>query len=674
MTVWGRGIGLAIAVAATACLNDPAAPAAYRLEVRPDTIRFAALQDTAHPLVLERRATAPPTPLFIGTYHILDTTVATASPAGLIISRSPGATRLVVRSPHGASDTAVVLVTQAVAELRSLRDTVTLAALDAVESVGVVALDSLGSAIEGATLQYRIVDTAVATVTETGEVRARANGTTALIVSQGDQSASVVVRVAQRVSGIATAADTIRFTALGQTVADPAVPVDSLGHPVSGTPGHLSVVDTSVLTVNGLSIRSKRTGMTHVQLDVGGWHSDQVAIVEQAPARIVAAFTDGTTMRSVAQDSSLGLICEVVDANGFALPVTPAVAASGVGHWTGSSCSNLRLHTSGFDTLHVTYDSVATAIPVVLAVRPIVGPVVPLQVDQLPPNTFAWSPTARLNSQGQIELYFAGYSEVPDSDGDQRADLYRLVSADGQHFSYDGVALARDPNGCGLDGSGIENVSIVQRSDGPGWRMFYAGGSLGCYGWQVLSATSTDERNWTKESGVRIGNGGPVPPTAPGYVPWPAGEGMVTDQLPDGTWRMTVGTYEPVTPPEDKFQITEWRSTDQLTWSYLRTLLSTRDLPPEGQRSAYSPTLAEIAPGLWRMIFTADDRNQPGGRSRLWSAVSTDRVHWQLEGEILGAPGLEYFYSTLVGDRLFSIQAPQGDVGTTLVGMTLEQP
>lgn len=149
---------------------------------------------------------------------------------------------------------------------------------------------------------------------------------------------------------------------------------------------------------------------------------------------------------------------------------------------------------------------------------------------------------------------------------------------------------------------------------------------------------------------------------------------MVTDQRPDGSWRMTVGTYEPLTPPEDRFQITEWRSADQLSWTYVRSLVTTRQLPLEGQRSAYSPTLAEIAPGLWRMIFTADDRNQPDGRSRVWSAVSSDRVTWQLEGQILGAPGVEYFYSALVGDRLYTLQAAQGMAGTTLVGLTVGQP
>ena len=149
---------------------------------------------------------------------------------------------------------------------------------------------------------------------------------------------------------------------------------------------------------------------------------------------------------------------------------------------------------------------------------------------------------------------------------------------------------------------------------------------------------------------------------------------MVTDQLPDGTWRMIVSTYEPLMPPEDKFQITEWRSPDQLNWSYLRSLLTTRQLPPEGQRSAYSPTIREVVPGLWRMIFTADDRHQPGGRSRLWSAVSVDQVHWQLEGEILGEPGLEYFYSALVDDRLFTLRSPQGAFAPTLVGVTVQMP
>jgi hypothetical protein len=189
--------------------------------------------------------------------------------------------------------------------------------------------------------------------------------------------------------------------------------------------------------------------------------------------------------------------------------------------------------------------------------------------------------------------------------------------------------------------------------------MLYAGGSFTCYGWQVFSAVSSDERTWTKEPGVRISNGLPLSQPL-GTVPWPAGEGMVVDQLVSGEWRMIVSTYEPLQPSENKFQITEWRSLDQLSWTYVRTVFSTRQLPAEGQRSVYSPTIREVVPGLWRMIVTADNSNVPGGRSRLWSAVSTDEVNWQLEGDLIGAEGNDYLYSSLVDNQLVFLHQVTG--------------
>src|ERR1051325_2265740 len=52
----------------------------------------------------------------------------------------------------------------------------------------------------------------------------------------------------------------------------------------------------------------------------------------------------------------------------------------------------------------------------------------------------------------------------------------------------------------------------------------------------------------------RLGAGGgtaaPFRRQRPAPPPGRGGEGIVPDQLPDGTWRMTVGTYEPLTPPE----------------------------------------------------------------------------------------------------------------------------
>jgi len=129
---------------------------------------------------------------------------------------------------------------------------------------------------------------------------------------------------------------------------------------------------------------------------------------------------------------------------------------------------------------------------------------------------------------------------------------------------------------------------------------------------------------------------------------------MVVDQMSTGEWRMLVGGYRRTT--ENKFQIVEWRSADQLSWTYVGTVLTTNQLPAAGQRSAYSPTIREFAPGLFRMLFTADDLNTPGGRSRIWSAVSTNQTQWQLEGEIMGLVGTDLFYSSLIEDRLVFIR------------------
>ena len=187
--------------------------------------------------------------------------------------------------------------------------------------------------------------------------------------------------------------------------------------------------------------------------------------------------------------------------------------------------------------------------------------------------------------------------------------------------------------------------------------MLYAAGSNKCYGWQVFSAVSADGRHWTKEGGVRLGNGG----TGTAWPPWPVGEGMWVDRLPNGEWRMIVGTFEHITPAEtNKWQIAEWRSPDQLTWTYMGTVLTTRDMPAGWQGSVYSPAVRQVAPGLWRMLFSADGRGTPGSRSAVWSAVTTDLEHWQIEGEVLGSSTSNLYYSALIDDQVVFVRAYNG--------------
>lgn len=72
-------------------------------------------------------------------------------------------------------------------------------------------------------------------------------------------------------------------------------------------------------------------------------------------------------------------------------------------------------------------------------------------------------------------------------------------------------------------------------------------------------------------------------------------------------------------------------------------------------------------------MFTADDRGRSGARSRLWSAVSTDGVNWQLEGELAGGPGTNLYYSSLADDQLVFLRGDDGDV-LRLAMATVEMP
>jgi hypothetical protein len=304
--------------------------------------------------------------------------------------------------------------------------------------------------------------------------------------------------------------------------------------------------------------------------------------------------------------------------------------------------------------------TVVTTVPVVIAVAPIVSSPLGefITIDSFPSEgSLPWAPSARLNGQGQLEVYFAVYSTRPDSTGHTRADMHRAVSSDGVHFTYAGRTLTHASDICDQQGQGLENMIILPRQDAPGWRMLYAAGSNVCWGWQVFSAVSSDEVTWTKEPGVRLSNGQTLPLFPP---PWPVGEGLTSYRDVSGRWHLIVGTEDHVQPAVDQWQIGEWTSMDQLNWSYSGTVLTTGQMPPDGAGHVYSPTVGQVSAGLWRMVFTADNRPTPGHRSKLWSAVSTDRVHWQVEGVLLGSDNSNLFYPSLVNERLVFLRSDDG--------------
>ena len=446
----------------------------------------------------------------------------------------------------------------------------------------------------------------------------------------------------------------LHFPVIGDTVTLKVTGTDRDGRSVP--PGRLVFIsrDPAVARVDSEGrVESSGDGATHIIVEAGGLADSVLVSVAQARDSLVVTVLAGGSIVSIVGDTPFPLSCRAFDASGTRLALVNSLS-SRTGTVSGSTCESLTADNSGHDTLDITAGAYQVSLPIVVAVRPVLlsDPSIPLEVDSLPSGIIPWAPTLVKASSGDLHLYFAGYRDAAGHLGGRRGDLHRLVSADGAHFQYDGIVLRRDDFPCSPRGTGIENVAIVPRSDDAGWRMFYAAGGDECGGWQVFSAVSDDEETWTAEPGIRIPNGS--------NPRRPAGEGMQIDLLPSGTWRMLVGSYERVTPPEDRFQITEWTSPDQLSWSYGGAVLTTRQVGPAAARSVYSPTVTDIAPGLQRMFFTGDNLDLPGGASRIYSAVSVDGAQWQVEGVVLGGGKVDYFYSSFADSVLVFIRSVSG--------------
>lgn len=550
-----------------------------------------------------------------------------------------------------------------VSHLRIANDTPAVLRLGDTLAIVANAIDPFGNVFPASAITVSLSDSVIGTALASLVIGGPRRGRATIGITSNGITAVLPLHVTQFVAGITPSTDTLVFSSLGAEHPLAYTVRDDRGRVVEDTTVAASVADTSVAQLTGGFVRAVRTGVTQLDLALGPASASVVVRVQPEPAAIAARLGVSTPIVSVPLDGLVPLVCEVRDRNGNLIDTLAQVVATGSGRWTGDNCENIRGQRSGFDTLSVRLGQLEVSVPVALAIRPVASSVTGdfMQLDSLPAGRAPWAPTARRNSRGEIEVYVAAFPLVFTNQNENRADLHRLVSTDGAAFRYDGVVLRSDDDVCALQGSGIENVSIAPRVDGPGWRMFYAAGSYPCYGWQVFSAVSTDELTWVKESGVRLTNGGTLPPAAPIYPPWPVGEGMITEQLPSGEWRMLVGGYEQIQPFEDRFQVVEWRSPDQLNWTYVGPVLTTRDMPPEAQGTIYSPTIREFAPGMWRMLFSGDDRFKSGWRGRIWSAVSTDKHAWQVEGEVMGSPETRLWYASLVDDLLVLIRQDIGE-------------
>jgi len=515
--------------------------------------------------------------------------------------------------------------------------------------VALSGVDRYGNPIDSVSATLAPADTSVVTVGPNGQIVGHRRGVSQVAVASGTASDTIIVKVVQVVSEIRIGVDSIRFDALGDVQQISATLIDDSGLQIVDSLPAMDLSSAPILSrePGSLRFRSTANGTGQILLKAGEITKSVPVQVRQQPTSVSIASSSAGDIQVARLNDAVGIHCDAVDRNGFAVPPSLVPLDSKHGLLAPSDCSQLAASRSGIDTVRWSGHGDSAAVEVALAVRatPISPRGLPL-VANIPSDqgNQQWAPTAMIAPDGTTELYYAAYLSSP-GDTLPRADLHRLISTDGgQTFLSDGIAMAHDPASCDPDGWGIEDIAIAERADAPGYRLFYSSGST-CLGWRVRSAVSTDRRSWVKEDGTRIGD-----PTA--AVAYSSGEGMTVMRHPQDGWRMWVGTYV----PNEGFAIEDWHSPDQINWTRHAVIYSPASFPTGPMYAVYSPSVVQIGPSMWRMYFCADDRNKPNGRSRLYSAVSRDLENWRFEGEFLSQPDLSFWYATVAGDELYFIR------------------
>jgi len=493
-------------------------------------------------------------------------------------------------------------------------------------------------------------------------VRAVANGVGSIQATMDSSHGAVTVNVVQRSAKVLTTPSQLNFSSLGSSQSLRLVVVDSGGTPLSdqGSILPVGISDTTVAKVTAPTVvQAVGNGTSVYSFSAAGLQSNVVIVVRQVGVALqVSGIASDTILRPSLGDS-LKFQCISVDSNGHLVP--PALIAVGAVNGTvaGNTCASLRAVHSGVDTLLFNAGGATQRV----ALRSALVPTVSSRTGQFVNITGGtlgdpWAPSADLAPDGTIELYLGDYV-LDTGTARNRSSLVRLLSTDGVNFTWDTTMVGYDTVDVYTDdGRGVENTVVFPDAHGNGWRMLYSGGGDST-GWQVYGATSPDRRHWTK-AGVVIGNGYPNPVR-------PSGEGMVVDQLPDGSWRLVMGSFPPSPNPLTQWAVTVWKSTDQVTWTYETTWISPQNLPPVGVRAAYSPSVRQIGPSMWRVLFTADQLNGApnpslvnNGQSGVWSAVSSDLVNWTVEGLLVGATNTNLYYTALAGNRLYFVRTDLG--------------
>jgi hypothetical protein len=229
--------------------------------------------------------------------------------------------------PDTDNDVASVVITSSARTFTAVNDSARMAA---------EARNASGQSIPRATITWFSLETDVASVDQTGMVKAKANGTARIVASASGKADTVNVTVTQTVARVVLSPQADTINAIGDTVAFTALVTDANDVPVANPTIVWSSTSPATLSVAGGKVVSLATGSGMVIATVGGI-ADTVTVLSR---QIAATLTVSPSPLAIDVGQSRQLTATAADSNGVAIP------ASAMG-WTSASPATASVSGSG---------------------------------------------------------------------------------------------------------------------------------------------------------------------------------------------------------------------------------------------------------------------------------------------------------------------------------------
>ena len=295
--------------------TPPPAPVATTVTVTPSTASLSSLGETVQlaALVMDQNGNVMAGATVTWSSSAAD--VATVSSTGLVTSTGNGEATITALAGT-ASGTATVRVRQLPATTEVTPESLTLEPADTARLTATVT-DANGHVVEGAEIDWRSAEEAVATVDSQGLVTAIATGTVAVSATSGTAADTVSVTVHRTPVEISIAPDRLGFVALGDTARLSATVLDRRGEVIEDAEVTWTSGDAAVVAVDSLGLAtSVGNGRATITGTSGRVEAAAEVVVDQIPVGIAMA-PSNVVLYDIGESTTLA--ATVRDANGHVI-------------------------------------------------------------------------------------------------------------------------------------------------------------------------------------------------------------------------------------------------------------------------------------------------------------------------------------------------------------------